>query len=183
MNRKVQRVIFLTLSLGLVSACSPRIDDLIAYTQQVKATTTAVVEPYPEFNQQPAFEYTASSFRSPFARPVDRSSPVVQTTNNNCLQPDFERKKEPLEKYGLDSLTLSGTFSTQGIRWVLFKTNEGNLLKGRVGSHLGLFFGKITSINDESIIIEQLLPDGTGCWQREKTTLSMNSSAGDNNNV
>lgn len=43
MNRKVQRVIFLTLSLGLVSACSPRIDDLIAYTQQVKATTTAVV--------------------------------------------------------------------------------------------------------------------------------------------
>ena len=150
MNRKVQRVIFLTLSLGLVSACSPRIDDLIAYTQQVKATTTAVVEPYPEFNR---------------------------------LQPDFERKKEPLEKYGLDSLTLSGTFSTQGIRWVLFKTNEGNLLKGRVGSHLGLFFGKITSINDESIIIEQLLPDGTGCWQREKTTLSMNSSAGDNNNV
>ncbi len=178
-----QRVSFLALTIGLVTACSPRIDDLVAYTQQVKSTTTAVVEPYPEFKQQPAFEYTASALRSPFARPVDRSSPVVQATNNNCLQPDFERRKEALEKYGLDSLTLSGTFKTQGIRWILFKTNEGSLLKARVGSHVGLFYGKITAIGDETITIEQLLPDGTGCWQREKTTLSMNSSAGDNNNV
>ena len=183
MMLKSSRFVLLAALVSVLSACGARVDDLVSYIQQVKATTQVQVDPYPEFKSQPAFEYEASSFRSPFARPVDRTSPVVVSTNNNCLQPDFDRRKEELEKYGLDSLTLSGTFSTQGVRWVLFKTNEGSLLKAREGSHVGLFYGKIKSIGTESIIIEQLLPDGAGCWQREQTTLSMNAAAGDNNNV
>ncbi|MBU3020802.1 pilus assembly protein PilP [Aestuariibacter sp. A3R04] len=176
--------IVMILVIGLLSSgCAPKIDDLVAYTAQVKATTSVQVDPYPEFKSQPAFKYDASSFRSPFARPQDRTSPVVAATRNNCIQPDFDRKKEKLEKYGLDSLTLSGTFSTQGVRWVLFKTTEGALLKARKGNHVGLFYGEITHIGDDAIIIEQLLPDGAGCWQREKTTLMMNTSAGDNKNV
>lgn len=157
----------LTLCL-LCSACAPKLDDLVAYTDQVKATTVVQVDPYPEFTSQPAFKYAASSFRSPFARPEDRTSPVAAATRTNCIQPDFDRKKEKLEKYGLDSLTLSGTFSTQGVRWVLFKTTEGALLKARKGNHVGLFYGEITHIGDDAITIEQLLPDGAGCWQREK---------------
>ena len=183
MMNRVKSVIFPLLSVGLLSACAPEIDDLVAYTQQVRATTAVQVDPYPEFKSQPAFVYDASGFRSPFARPLDRTTPVVTAAKSNCLQPDFDRKKEKLEKYGLDSLRLSGTFTTQGVRWVIFKTNEGSLLKARKGSHVGLFYGRITSINDDSIKIEQLLPDGAGCWQREETTLTMNPPAGDNNNV
>ncbi|MBU2978645.1 pilus assembly protein PilP [Alteromonas sp. C1M14] len=181
---KLSNPLFMVAGLALlISGCAPQTDDLLAYTEEVRATTKAQVDPYPEFTSQPAFKYTASDLRSPFARPADRTTPFVAANKNNCIQPDFDRKKEKLEKYGLDSLTLSGTFTIQGVRWVLFKTNEGALLKARKGDHVGLFYGEIKTINDQSIIIEQLLPDGAGCWQREKTTLTMNTSAGDNKNV
>ncbi|MEG3766317.1 pilus assembly protein PilP [Alteromonas sp. 14N.309.X.WAT.G.H12] len=183
MRNPIHVIVMGIAAMLLVSACSPKIDDLQAYTQEIRATTKAQVDPYPEFTSQPAFKYTASNLRSPFAPPVDRTTPFVVASKNNCIQPDFNRKKEKLEQYGLDSLTLSGTFTTQGVRWVLFKTNEGTLLKARKGNHVGLFYGEIIAINDESIVIEQLLPDGAGCWQREKTTLMMHTSAGDNKNV
>lgn len=181
--RRVFPVIFSTFCLGALTACTPNLSDLVAYTNQVKANTQVQIEPYPEFAQQPAFVYSAQSLRSPFIRPKDKSEPVMVAKQANCLQPDFSRRKEALEQYGLDAIALSGSFTSQGVQWILFKTNDGGLYKAKVGSHIGLFYGKITAVKGDSVIIEQLLPDGTGCWQREETTLTPVTSAGENENV
>lgn len=173
----------LLLAAGLVSACSPQMDDLAAYTTQVKANTQVKIEPYPEFSAQPAFDYAASSLRSPFVRPVDRSEPMVKAAQANCVQPDYSRQRESLEQYGLDALAFTGSFKSQGTQWVLFKTADGSLLKGKKGSRIGLFYGTITTIDPQAVKIEQLLPDGAGCWQREETTLTLASPAGENNNA
>ena len=180
---KLSNVIFPTLCIGLLSACAPQLDDLTAYPNKVKQNTKVYIEPYPEFSSQPAFQYDSADRRSPFKRPVDRSEPLVAKTQSNCLQPDYDRRKESLEQYGLDALAYTGSFKSKGTEWVLFKTADGALLKGTRGSRIGLFYGTIKSINRQTVKIEQLLPDGAGCWQREETTLSLNSTAGENNNV
>lgn len=168
---------------GLLSACSPKLDDLTTYTDQIKQNTRVQVEPYPEFSSQPAFAYQEQDRRSPFVRPTDRSEPLVTQAQTNCLQPDYDRRKETLEQYGLDALTYTGSFKSRGTHWVLFKASDGSLLKAKRGSRIGLFYGKIKTIGREEVKIEQLLPDGAGCWQREETTLTLTSPAGENNNV
>ncbi|WP_100658026.1 pilus assembly protein PilP [Alteromonas flava] len=168
--------------LGL-TGCTADISDLQAYTQQVKANTQVRIEPYPEFEVQPPFDYSANQLRSPFVRPRTIEQPAAEVAKANCLQPDFGRKKEALENYGIDAITMSGIFNANNKKWVLFKTNDGALHKASYGNHLGLFHGEITVISNQSVTITELLPDGAGCWQRKETELTMASLAGENDNV
>ncbi|RPJ66813.1 pilus assembly protein PilP [Alteromonas sediminis] len=179
----MKRVLLAILSVSALSACSPQMDDLVAYTEEVKQRVPSTIEPYPEFEPQPVFVYSAQDLRSPFNPTEKASAPVQAQVQTNCLQPDFARSKQPLEQYGIDALKLTGNFTTNGVRWVLFSTNDGALHKATQGSRLGLFFGKIIAISDSSVTIEELLPDGAGCWQRQEVVLSLDTRGGENNNV
>ena len=171
---------FLSLLIILmITGCTPKLDDLQSYTQSVKERAQPQIEPYHEFKTYPPFRYTASSVRSPFEFPRNNTAPVAKARVDNCLQPNFQRSKEALEAYGVDALALTGNFTVKGKKWALLKSNEGALHKAKVGSRIGLFYGKIMQINTDSIIIEQLLPDGAGCWQRKTTTMTTASKAGE----
>ena len=109
---------------------------------------------------------------------------MVETqSQSSCLQPDFDRKKQPLEQFGIDALSLTGSFTSNGVRWVLLSSNDGALHKATQGSRLGLFFGKIIAIDGSNVTIEELVPDGAGCWQRQETVLAIKSRVGENNNA
>ncbi|MDC8832120.1 pilus assembly protein PilP [Alteromonas gilva] len=159
----------------LITGCSPQLDDLKSFTAQVKQNTKPRIEPYPKFSQEPAFVYSAQEFRSPFTRPKMAQAPIVTESKINCLQPDTSRQREPLETYGIDALSLTGSFYTNGHKWVLFKTNDGLLYQAKKGSRVGLFFGRISAIVDNNVVIQELVPDGTGCWQQKETTLTIKS--------
>lgn len=176
------RYLLFLMSLYVIAGCSPSIEDLKVYTQNVSNSAVVSIEPYPEFTTHPSFQYEAQGLRSPFLRAKNKTAPVVQARQENCIQPDFQRKKEKLENYGLDALTMAGNFKSQGEEWALISSNDGILHKAKSGSRIGLFYGKIIRISAKSIEIEQLLPDGAGCWQRKETTLSTKSASGEKNN-
>ncbi len=175
--------IMICLAPLLVAGCQVQTNDLAEYVANVKQTTQVNIEPYPEFEAMPAFEYTANTLRSPFQRPKSSVQETVTTERANCLQPDFSRSKHPLEAYGMDALSISGMFTSLGKQWVLVTTNDGSLYKATLGDHLGLFFGKITSIENGTVSITEMLPDGAGCWQKKQAKLTMSSQAGENDNV
>lgn len=174
----------LTIFLCVLAAgCTPQLDDLITYTEEVKSRPQAKVEPYRKFQPQPAFVYNSEDKRSPF-NPNGKSNTLVETqSQTSCLQPDFNRKKQPLEQFGIDALSLTGSFTANGVRWVLLSSNDGALHKATQGSRLGLFFGKIIAIDGSNVTIEELVPDGAGCWQRQETVLAIKSRVGENNNA
>jgi type IV pilus assembly protein PilP len=61
---------FLVLAaVVLITACSPKLDDLQAYTQSVSENAVHNIEPYPEFATPKTFEYSASELPSPFDSP------------------------------------------------------------------------------------------------------------------
>ncbi|WP_100642693.1 pilus assembly protein PilP [Alteromonas facilis] len=182
MKQRIVKPLAIAAIIAL-TGCTADISDLQAYTQQVKAQTQVQIEPYPEFEAQPPFDYSANTLRSPFVRPRTIEQPAAEVAKANCLQPDFARTKEPLENYGIDAITMSGVFNVANKTWVLFKTNDGSLHKASYGNHLGLFHGKITAITNQTVTITELLPDGAGCWQRKETELTMASLAGENDNV
>lgn len=173
------RYLLLLVALMFIIACSPHLEDLQAYTENVGQNMTVQIEPYPEFSAPPTFTYSAQTLRNPFVHENSNVAPTIQIRQSNCLQPNFERTKEPLEAYGLDALNMVGSFTSRGKQWTLISSNDGILHKATVGSHIGLFYGKITHINAHSISIEQLIPDGAGCWQKKETTLSRISASGE----
>ena len=175
--------LFLITAAILLAGCEAQTDDLVTFVVGVKQNTTINIEPYPEFATMPAFKYQSAELRSPFQRPRNISIQSVSTKQANCTQPEFKRHKQPLEAYGLDALTISGTFTSKGRKWALITANDGSLHKATTGDYLGLFFGKITSIKDNTIALTEMLPDGAGCWQQKQATLTMSSQAGENDNV
>ena len=177
------RVACSLLLTGLLMGCGVQTNDLQAFIADTKKNTPVNIEPYPEFTTMPPFDYAAQELRSPFQRPRNLSLEPIVRQQANCLQPDAQREKEALERYGIDALTLSGFFTSKGQQWALFKANDGTVHKATAGNYLGLFFGKITLISNGRVEITELLPDGAGCWQQKNTILSMNSTTGEENNV
>lgn len=170
------------LSAALLFGCEAKIDDLQVFIAEVKQTTPISIEPYPQFESKPRFVYSAAELRSPFQHPRNTGAEVKEVVSQpNCAQPDFKRTKQPLEKFGVDALSITGEFYSNGKKWALIQSSSGGLFKATIGDYLGLFFGKIDSIQDGTISFTEMLPDGAGCWQKKQATLTMLSKAGENN--
>jgi type IV pilus assembly protein PilP len=177
------RYLLLLIFVFCMTACQPKTDDLTTYVAQVKQNTKVSIEPYPEFMTMPAFKYNAKELRSPFQRPKNLVLEQVNKPQVNCLQPNFGRNKQPLEQYGLDALNVIGEFTTNGSQYALIQANDNSLHKVKAGNRIGLFFGTIDRVESGTLYITEMLPDGTGCWQVKKTTLSMSSKPGETDNV
>lgn len=173
----------IVLAAAILSGCEANVDDLQVYIAEVKQNTTVQIEPYPEFESKPTFIYAADTLRSPFQQPRNTGAGVEikVASQPNCAQPDFNRAKQPLEKFGIDALAINGVFQSNGRTFALIQSNTGGLFKATIGDYLGLFFGKIDSIQDGTISFTEMLPDGAGCWQKKQATLTMLSKAGENN--
>ena len=173
-----------TLSLAtLLSGCGANIDDLIAYTEQVKANTQVSIDDYPEFKALPSVDYSSSNLRSPFIRSKNEQISETAQERPNCQQPNLNRPKQVLESFGLDGLQMAGVFTSNGRKYALVKANDGSLHKVTSGSYIGLFNGRVTTIKNTEILIKEMLPDGAGCWKSKQATLTMSSMVGENNNV
>lgn len=173
----------LIVSLVLLSGCQPDVTDLQAYVQQVSQTTQVAIEPYPEFASMEPFDYQGEAFRDPFVRPKNQAFETVTQVQPNCVQPDFQRAKQPLERFGIDAMAYKGSFSSNGKRYGLVQTNTGQLYQVTAGDHIGLFYGKVSRIDHDAIVITEMLPDGTGCWQRKEAKLGKAAVAGEQDNV
>jgi type IV pilus assembly protein PilP len=172
------RLFALSALTCMLCSCNGGIDDLQLYIAEVKQNTPVSIEAYPQFDAKPTFIYSASELRSPFQHPRNMGVEVKQISQPNCAQPDFSRSKQPLEKFGIDALAVTGFFTSNGKKWALIQSNTGSLFKVTQGDHLGLFFGQIDSINNGIVSFTEMLPDGAGCWQKKQATLTMLSKAG-----
>lgn len=173
-----------TLSTALLlSGCGANIDDLITYTDNVRANTPVNIEEYPEFKPLPNVQYSSQNYRSPFVRSNRERAVAVESERPDCEQPITNRRKQPLESFGLDGLEMSGVFTNNGRKYALVKANDGSLHKVTRGSYVGLFHGRVIKVTETEILIKEMLPDGAGCWKSKQATLTMASMVGENNNV
>jgi type IV pilus assembly protein PilP len=127
--------------------------------------------------------YSVTHLRSPFAS-ITIAQPSEQLRPNpNCLTPDYARQQMPLEQYGLDAMQLQGTLATSSQKYAILSTNDGRIHTVNVGDYIGLFQGKITAITPRAITLQQLIPDGAGCFLQQQTTLSIGQSAQEQDHV
>lgn len=154
-----------------VSACSPDYSDLQQYVDETKSKYQGSVEPLPQFQPYQSHAYSVSNYRAPFDKPVNEQQQEVAT--NNGPAPDVQRRKEPLEFFPLDALQMVGTLEQKGEVWGLVKDPEGTIHRVQPGNHMGQNFGEIIRIEDDTIDLLEIIPDGLGAWIEREASLTL----------
>ncbi|EWH09243.1 type IV pilus biogenesis protein PilP [Catenovulum agarivorans DS-2] len=167
------RKLLIVSAACLLAACGDDVSDLQAFTEQVKSTTQPSIEPIPQVEKFESFEYAASGLRSPFVEPEPQLVEDKSGQSLDCLQPNFRRVREPLEKFPLDNIKMRGTMANQHRIYALASASNGALYRVGIGSYLGLFHGRVVKITPDYIQIEEMVPDGTGCWDIRKAEITI----------
>lgn len=171
-------VCFGFLCVLLLAGCTQgNMSDLQAYVNQVKSRTGGHIDPLPEIQVYETFAYAASDLRSPFISPVTQKiEEQEQLAADNGISPDFNRPKELLEEYPLDSLRMVGTLEQASKLWGIVKANDGTIHRVVSGNYLGQNHGKILRISESSIELLEIVPDGQGGWQEREAAIALGES-------
>ncbi|MCU4675834.1 pilus assembly protein PilP [Catenovulum sp. 2E275] len=157
----------------LLFGCGKDLTDLQAFTQQVQANAQTDIEPILTVKEFTSFEYSVEQMRSPFVKPQPEMLTQTKQADLNCLQPDFNRDKQALEKYPLDTIKMRGTLGEKGKLYALASVAGGQLYRVKQGDYIGLFHGRVEQITPEYIKLRELIPDGSGCWVIRQAEISI----------
>jgi type IV pilus assembly protein PilP len=130
------------------------------------------VQPIPEIKPFPIISYDAGDLPEPF-----NPAKVVpeKRSGGGGIQPDFDRPREPLEAYPLESLKMVGVMRKDRVLHALIQV-DNTVYQVRPGNHMGQSFGVITSITDAQVNIKELVQDPTGQtadWVERIATLQL----------
>jgi type IV pilus assembly protein PilP len=130
------------------------------------------LDPLPQIKPYEPFAYNDFDLPDPFK---PRKIEPVKGENTSKLAPDLDRRKEPLEAYPLEGLSMVGTLEKGKTRYALVKTPERDIYQVRQGNHMGQNFGVIVGITDSDIKLKELVQDGAGDWSERSSTLNAGS--------
>jgi type IV pilus assembly protein PilP len=147
----------------LVSACQRQEKEnlalFVANSNNMKAQE---IEPLPDIKPVEPYAYSAQEFDDPFD--VENLKPRQVVSARTDGGPDTNRRREPLENYPLDSLTMVGTLFREDEKRVIIQTPEGAVQTAVVGNYLGQNYGKIISIDENQILVEEQVLNTAGIW-------------------
>lgn len=132
----------------------------------------ARVKPLPEPFVFEAEKFVMTSKRVPFVKPIPEQL-LVKKETGECWQPQLDRQLSKLENFALEKLSMKGAIGNKKQLWGGVFTPEGDLMKIKPGQYIGLNRGKVLTVSDKIIEIEETLPDGKGCWLKRPTKLAL----------
>ena len=91
---------------------------------------------------------------------------------NSMLAAEINRRKEPLEAYPLDSMSMVGSVAKHGQPYALLKV-DNLLYQVKVGDYLGQNYGKITKITETEISLREIVQDAAGEWIERPGSLQL----------
>ncbi len=168
MNNSSIRFLFVALPVLLLAGCGGDMDDLLAYIDEVKARPGGYIEPLPQIKPYETFVYSASDLRSPFV--PDSGAARGQPTGP---RPVANRPKEYLEQFPLDTLKMVGILELDGKTYGLVQTPDGLVNRVLPGNFVGQNDGRIVSITESEILVEELVPNGIGGFFKRSAAISL----------
>lgn len=166
------KMLCLCLPVVLTACSGDNTSDLREYVASVKARPAGRVKPLPEIIPYETYLYQVEHLRDPFAffvAPAETSLDIKEAG----LHPDLNRKREELERYSLDSLSFVGHIEKNNITEALIIAPDSIIYRVQAGNHMGSNYGKILAITEDSIIINEIIPNGVGGWTERKASLNL----------
>jgi type IV pilus assembly protein PilP len=138
--------------------------------------TRPKVAPIPAPKQFKPEAYTNATAMEPFSnqkltQALKRDSAQV-AANGALVAPELARRKEPLEAFPLDSMSLVGSIIKAGQPVALVKV-DSLLYQVKMGSYLGHNFGRVMKINETEVTLREIVQDAVGEWIERVATLQL----------
>jgi len=170
------------LSMGLLAllalaGCSGENEELREWMEQQRREVKPNVAPLEapkKFNPE---QYATGDRAEPFS-----SQKLTVAVKQEARQPssllagELNRRKEPLEAFPLDSMSMVGSVSKEGRPFGLLKV-DSLLYHVKVGDHIGQNYGRITSITETDIGLREIVQDAAGEWVERKAALQLQEKA------
>jgi len=167
----------LCLGLGLLQGCTASgEDELRDWMQSERNAIKPQVKPIPEptkFEPQP---YLGENMLAPFSNEklasVLQGAQTAPAVNSALIEPELNRRKQPLEAYPLDTMSMVGSLNKQGQLVALVKV-DNLLYQVRAGSYLGQNYGKVTRITETEVTLREIVQDAAGEWIERPAALQL----------
>ncbi|HET7261713.1 MAG TPA: pilus assembly protein PilP [Casimicrobiaceae bacterium] len=154
---------------ALVAGCGGESrQDLVNWMNAQGKGVRGHLDPIPQIKPYEPFTYNDFDLPDPF-----KPRKVEPAKTDSKLAPDLTRRKEPLEAYPLESLSMVGTIERGKTRYALIKTPERDIYQVHDGNHMGQDYGVIVDITDSGIKLKELVQDGSGDWSERSSTLNL----------
>ncbi len=164
-------------SFLLLSACgSSSEDELRGWMATQKSQTRPKVAPISEPKQFKPESYQIAGSVEPFSREkltqALKGEASQATANAALVAPELARRKEALESYPLDALSMVGSLVRGGQPVALVKV-DNLLYQVRLGNYLGQNFGRVNKIAETEIILREIVQDAVGEWIERPAKLQL----------
>ena len=165
------------LMLALLAGCSADHDELRAWMEQQRREAKPKVEPLQapkKFDPEP---YSVAQSVEPFStQKLTVALKQEARQPNSLLAAELNRRKEPLEAYPLDSMSMVGSVNKLGQPFALLRVDT-LLYQVKVGDYLGQNYGRITRIGETEIALREIVQDAAGEWIERPATLQLQERA------
>jgi type IV pilus assembly protein PilP len=165
------------LAAVVLSGCGANHEELQQWMEQQRREVKPSIQPLSppkKFDPQP---YVVADAVEPFSS-QKLSVAIKQEVRqpNSLLASELNRRKEPLEAYPLDSMSMVGSVNKQGQPVALLRV-ENLLYQVKLGDHLGQNYGKIVKISETDVVLREIVQDAAGEWIERTSTLQLQERA------
>jgi type IV pilus assembly protein PilP len=161
----------LVVCMALLSACGNHNDEVQEWMDGQAKQVKARVDPIsPPVKFVPKL-YEPGTGIEPFgaAKLVSGSRPDAARASA-LMDAELRRRREPLEAFPLDSISMVGSLNKGNQRFALVRA-EQLLYYVKVGDYLGQNFGKITNISETEVALREVVEDASGEWTERASVL------------
>lgn len=165
------------LALAALAGCSGEQVELTQWMEQQRREVKPDVQPLTppkKFDPQP---YVALASVEPFStQKLSVALKQEARQPNSLLAGELNRRKEPLEAYPLDGMTMVGSVVRSGRAYALLRV-DNLLYQVKSGDYLGQNYGKITRISETDIALREIVQDAAGEWIERASALQLQERA------
>lgn len=168
--------ILISLSL-IISGCFGAKDDelqqwMIAQKGNTPVKITPISEPK-KFKPQPYEQAgTMEPFNNQKLLQALRKDSSQSAANLALISPELSRRKEALESFPLDIMSMVGSLQKNNAPVALLRVDK-LLYQVKVGNYIGQNYGRITKITDSEIMLREIAQDAAGEWVERKVNLQL----------
>lgn len=166
----------MTLVPALLAGCDfSGQDELRAWMAEQQRITKPKVEPISEPKKFVPEQYTQANLMEPFsnvklAQALRRETAL--SVRNSLIGGELNRRKEPLESYPLDALSMVGSMSRTGEPVALVKV-DNLVYQVRVGNYMGQNYGRVRKISETEVVLREIVQDAAGEWIERLATMQL----------
>jgi type IV pilus assembly protein PilP len=161
---------------ALAGCTSSGQDELQAWMQAERNAIKPSVKPIPEPTRFVPQPYSVEREVPPFSveklASLLRGTQTATAASSALIEPELARRRQPLEAFPLDSMTMVGSLDRSGELVALVRVDR-LLYQVRPGNYLGQNFGRVTRITETEVVLREIVQDAAGEWIERPAALQL----------